>query len=91
MARYGKSQRENSKISVSGPGFSLEDHSKVPVGGRVSYVYAAILLIHSKSWCVVYHIVLEQDPRSFSSMALEIAKYIRQYSSSQGESRDGIF
>ena len=51
MARYGKSERENSKISVSGPGVSLEGYSKVPVGGRVSYVYhwyVAILLIHSK-------------------------------------------
>ena len=49
MARYGKSERENSKIFVSGPGFSLEGQSKVAVGGRVSYEYVAILLIHSKS------------------------------------------
>jgi hypothetical protein len=40
---------ENSKISVSGPDFSLEGHSKVAVGGRVSYAYVAVLLINSTS------------------------------------------
>jgi hypothetical protein len=90
MVRYGKPDLENSKISVSGPGFSLEGHSKVAVGGRVSYAYVAILLLNSTSWCIVYHIVFGHDPRSSSSTVLEIAIYIRKYDSSQGESRQGV-
>ena len=90
MARYGKSERQNSNNSVSGPGFSLEGHSKVVVGGRVSYEYVAVLLIHSTSWFLVYHIVLGHDPRRFSSTVLEVAIYIRKYDSSQGETRQGV-
>ena len=90
MVRYGKPDLENSKISVSGPGFSLEGHSKVAVGGRVSYAYMAVLLLNSMSWCIVYHIVFGHDPRSSSSTVLEIAIYIRKYDSIQGESRQGV-